>query len=102
MRTIALACVLVIAWPFFHRKPKSEPVPDIVLGYDSQGAEIANDLDKLREIHDYYPWLRPWAEPALDVINQLQSGKDKNADDDLRQLRYYMWQLEQLQQNDAI
>ena len=99
MRTIALACVLVIAWPF-HHKPTPHPAPDIILGCSS--LEIADDLDKLREVHDDYPWLRPWAEPALDVINQLQSGRDKNADDDLRQLRYYMWQLEQLEQNDAV
>lgn len=90
-----IACILAIAisWPFFHHKPKPETA--IVISE----SEIEDDLQELATIKQDYPWMRPWVEPALDVINRLRSGKDQNTDNDLREMRYYMWQLEQMEQN---
>lgn len=89
---------LAVAWPF-HHKPKPEPhVSARVVSLDEL-KEIAAATVELKDIHDNYPWLRPWAEPTLDVISRLL---DTPTDDDMEQLRHDMKVLERLEVNDTI
>lgn len=93
-----IAAVLVLAfWPH-HHKPKSALAPTVTI---VSAKELADDLAELADIHDNYPWLRPWAEPSLAVIGRLLDA-DPNADDDLEQLRHDMKVLQTMEDNDTI
>ena len=95
-----LACVLglAIVWPF-HHKPKPEPHVTVRVLELDELKEIGAATAELKDIHDNYPWLRPWAEPTLDVINRLMDAPN---DDDIEQLRHDMKALEKMEDNATI
>lgn len=98
-----LACVACVAlmWPH-HAKPMQTPQQAIVAVEIGQ-AEADQDLGELVAMRDTYPWLKPWAQPALDLIANIEvPGKDEDVDSDLAQLRLIMWKLRNMEQNDTI
>ena len=89
---------LAIAWPFHHKAKPEPPTPVRVVSL-AELKEIAAATVELKDIHDNYPWLRPWAEPTLDVISRLL---DTPTDDDMEQLRHDMKVLQTMEDNDTI
>lgn len=99
-QTGVIIFALLAGWPWHHAKPKHDETV-VILG-DGMGQELADDLAELAVIKEDYPWMRPWAEPTLAVINRLLAGDDKNTDDDLEQLRHDMDVLKRMKQYDTI
>ena len=96
MRKLVVVAILAF-WPF-HHKPEPKPRATVTI---ISASELADDLAELADIHDNYPWLRPWAEPSLAGIGRLLDA-DPNADDDLEQLRHDMKVLQTMEDNDTI
>lgn len=94
MRKLVVVAILAF-WPF-HHKPEPKPRATVTI---ISASELADDLAELADIHDNYPWLRPWAEPTLDVISRLL---DTPTDDDMEQLRHDMKVLQTMEDNDTI
>ena len=95
-----LACVLALTvlWPFHHKSKPEPPIPVRIVSLDEL-KEIAAATVELKDIHDNYPWLRPWAEPTLDVISRLL---DTPTDDDMEQLRHDIKALRAMEDNATI
>ena len=94
MRKLVVVAILAF-WPF-HHKPEPKPRATVTI---ISASEMADDLAELANIHDNYPWLRPWAEPSLDVVNRLLV--DPTADD-MDQLRHDIKALKAMEDNATI
>ncbi len=94
MRKLVVVAILAF-WPF-HHKPEPKPRATVTI---ISASELADDLAELADIHDNYPWLWPWAEPSLGVVNRLLNAPNA---DDMDQLRHDIKALKAMEDNDTI